>query len=132
MSTKPHADTRLVAFLTKRILELRPMKTQAQIATEAGFVNVNMLAMIKSGASKLALDRVANLARALDVDRGRLFLLALEQNIGEPATRALMGTFLVATDNERAWVEALRSISGHTDPALTTRRLAALRAIFGK
>lgn len=62
----------------------------------------------------------------------RLFLLALEQNFGAPATRALMETLLIVTDNQRAWLEALREISGHTDPALPSWQLAAFRAILGK
>lgn len=120
MAAKPHAHTRLTDFLTKRILEVRP-KTQAQVASEAGFTNANMMAMIKSGATKLPLDRVPNLARALDVDLGRLMQLALEQHLGEPAARALMDTFEILTANERVWLAELRDASGHTDPALTTR-----------
>ena len=32
----PYADSRLSAFLTKRILELRPRKSQLEIAAKAG------------------------------------------------------------------------------------------------
>ena len=63
---KPHADTKLVKFL-----ELRPKKTQRKIAAETGFASVNMLAMIKAGNSRLPLDRVPALAKALDVDGAR-------------------------------------------------------------
>jgi hypothetical protein len=49
---KPHAGTRLVKFLDKRILELRARKTQGQIASEVGLKQANMLTMIKSGTSK--------------------------------------------------------------------------------
>ena len=38
-----------------------------------------MIAMLKSGASKLALNRVADLAKALECDARLLFKLALEQ-----------------------------------------------------
>jgi len=37
-SGKPYAGTRLAKYLERRVLELRPTKTQATIATEAGFV----------------------------------------------------------------------------------------------
>ncbi|MGO4916866.1 hypothetical protein ACEN2R_15490, partial [Pseudogemmobacter sp. W21_MBD1_M6] len=37
--SRPHADTRLAKFLEKRILELRPRKSQIEIATDAGFIN---------------------------------------------------------------------------------------------
>lgn len=62
-AAKPYASTRLVRFLEKRILELRPRKTQLAIVNEAGFSQTNMLAMIKAGANKLPLDRVAGLLK---------------------------------------------------------------------
>ena len=65
----PYAASRLTSFIRKRILELRPRKNQVEIAVEAGFVNTNMLLMIKSGKTKLPLDRVPALAKALDVIR---------------------------------------------------------------
>ena len=68
MAKKPYADTRLAKYIEKRVLELRPKKSQAAIAEAAGFVNPNMIAMLKSGASKLALDRVPSLAEALECD----------------------------------------------------------------
>ena len=72
---KPYDGTRLTALIEKRIVELRPTKTQAEIAAEAGFTNVNMLSMIKTGATRLPIDRVPALAAALDVDAARLFQL---------------------------------------------------------
>ena len=66
MTKKPHADTELARYIDRRILELKAMKTQAQIAAEAGYPNPNMITMIKQGTSKVALDRVPALAKALD------------------------------------------------------------------
>lgn len=68
MPTEPYQDTQLARFMDRRVLELRPVKSQIQIASEAGFTNPNMISMIKSGASKLALDRVPWMARALECD----------------------------------------------------------------
>jgi hypothetical protein len=133
MTTKPYASSRLATYLRKRILELRPAKSQGQIATEAGFTNVNMLAMIKSGATKLPLDRVPALATALDADPARLFLLALEQSEGWTLGTAIEEVFgTVVTRNEVAWLKELRSASDGADPSLTTRSRVAFRAIFGK
>ena len=129
---KPYEDTRLVPFLQKRILELRPIKTQAEIASQAGFTNVNMLSLIKTGSTRLPLDRVPALAHALDVDPARLFQLALEQWIGSAAARTfeiIYGT--VVTRNEIGWIEELRAASRGSDPAITTRARSAIRAIFG-
>lgn len=129
---KPHADTRLAKFVEKRVLELRPRKSQITIATEAGFVNPNMLAMIKSGASKLALDRVPGLAAALECDSKHLFRMALEQTWGSTAARAIDEIFgTIVSRNEVAWLEEIRDASGQTDPTLTLRLRAALRAVFG-
>ena len=69
-SGKPYANTRLAKYLEKRILELKSTKSQAVIATEAGFPQPNMLSMLKSGTNKLPLDRVPGLAKALDCDPG--------------------------------------------------------------
>lgn len=60
--------TRLAKFIEKRVLELRPRKPQNQIATEAGYTNPNMISMLKSGNTKLALDRGPAAARALEYD----------------------------------------------------------------
>jgi hypothetical protein len=131
--TKPYADTLLTGYLEKRILELRPKKTQLDIAVEAGFPNSDMLSMIKTGATRLPLDRVPELAKALDVDPARLFQLALEQWVGSAAARAFEAIFRVAvTRNEVDWILVIREASGNTDPAVTTRLRAAIRALFGK
>jgi transcriptional regulator with XRE-family HTH domain len=133
MTTKPHSNTRLARFVAKRIAELSGRKTQAEIAREAGFANSNMISMIKSGATKLALDRVPQLSRALDCDPAFLLRLALEQSLGATAAKSVHDIFgTPLTRNEIAWIEALREASDETDPRLTARSRAAFRAIFGK
>lgn len=133
MTKKPYADTRLAKYLEKRVLELRPRKSQAQIASEAGFRNPNVLTMIKTGATKLPLDRVASLARALDCDPRLLFNLAVDQLGGATTARAIEEIFgVVVTKNEVAWINEIRDASGHTDPSLTSRGRSTIRGIFGK
>lgn len=130
---KPYAGTKLARYLEKRILELRPKKTQITIASEAGFNNPNMLAMIKAGTTKLPLDRVVALATALDCDPVMLFRLAIQQLGGdttELAVRQIFGTLV--TENEVAWLEEIRRASGHANPSLTSRGQSAIRGIFGK
>ena len=130
---RPYTETRLVRFLQKRILELRPKKTQTRIASEAGFKQQTMLAMIKSGTSKLPLDRVPGLAQALECDPAHLFKLAIEQ-LGEDTTdtaiRSIFG--VVVTENEAEWIRAIREASNHSDPRLTSKGRASLKGIFGK
>ncbi|KHQ52021.1 MULTISPECIES: helix-turn-helix domain-containing protein [Mameliella] len=133
MSThrNPHADSRLAHFVERRILELSGVKTQKEIAREAGFTNANMLSMIKSGDTKLALDRVPDLAKALDCDPKALFMMALEQAGLETTKKAVEDIFgTLVSANEVAWLEEIRAASGGGDPRLTARARAAIRSIF--
>lgn len=132
-SNKPYADTRLPRFLEKRILTLQSTKSQADIATEAGFVNPNMLSMIKTGSTRLPLDRVPALAEALQVDPARLLQLALEQWVGSAAARTFDAIFAtIVSRNEAGWLAEIRNASDHSDPVITTRARSAIRAIFGR
>jgi hypothetical protein len=129
----PHADTRLAKFVAKRIDELKGTKAQVEIATQAGFKNTNFLTMVKQGTCKLPIDRVPDLARALDTDPAYLLRLTFAQQLGEVASRAvndLLGTPL--SQNERAWIEELRDASDNLDPHLTRKTREALRSMFGK
>ncbi len=133
MAKKPYQDTRLAKFLEARVLELKHKKSQAEIAEEAGFVNPNMVTMIKKGATKLPIDRVPALAAALESDPALLLRLALEQSEGNTAASAIYEIIgQPITKNEMAWIKELRDASGDTDPRLTTRAGAAIRGIFGK
>ena len=73
MKSRLYAGTRLANFIEMRVLALRPRKSQIETATEAGYVNPNMLAMIKNGLTKLPLDRVPSVAKALECDPKLLF-----------------------------------------------------------
>ncbi len=93
MTKKPHEDTKLAKYVERRVLELKPKKSQSQIAKEAGFPNPNMVTMIKNGASKLALDRVPSMARGLECDPAFLMELALVQAVGETGAKAITEIF---------------------------------------
>jgi transcriptional regulator with XRE-family HTH domain len=131
MTKKPHQDTQLAQYVERRVLELKPRKTQAEIAMQAGYRNQNMITMVKQGSSKAALDRVPALARALECDPAFLMRLALEQAIGQTAAAAVTEIFgEPITANERGWIEAIREASDNSDPRLTSRSQAAINAIF--
>ena len=130
---KPFEDTRLAQYVERRILELKPRKTQSEIAAQAGFVNPNVITMIKQGKTKAALDRVPALAHALECDPAYLMRLALEQAVGQTAAAAVIEIFgTPVTENERSWIEAIRVASDNGDPRLTSRSQAAINAIFGR
>lgn len=133
MTKKPHVDTRLAKYVERRVLELKSTKSQAQIAAQAGYVNQNMITMIKQGRSKVALDRVPALANALECDPAYLMRLALEQAIGRTAAEAVVEVFgEPITTNEVGWLQVIREASNNTDPRMTSRSRAAINAIFGR
>ena len=129
----PHAGSDLAKYVDRRILELRSKKSQRDIAIQAGFPNPNMLSMVKNGDTKVAVDRVATLAEALEVDAKYLLRLALLQQGNETMMRVFDEVIVtVVSQNERVWLELVREASGNSDPAVTTRARSAVRAIFGK
>lgn len=133
MAKRPYEDTKLAKYLVHRILELKPRKTQAEIASQAGFLSVNMMSMLKKGSNKLPLDRVPALAKALECDPAWLLRLTLEQGQGDMAAAAIFEIVgLPITANEHTWIAAIREASGDADPRLTTRGRAAIRGVFGK
>ena len=129
----PHASSDLAIYLDRRILELRYKKNQREIAVEAGFTNPNMLTMLKQGHTKLAMDRVATLAAALETDPKNLLRLTLLQQGNATMARVfdeVLGT--VVSRKEVGWLEVLREASGNSDPAITSRARSAVLSIFGK
>lgn len=133
MTKKPHLDTRMAMYVERRVLELKPTKSQAEIAAQAGYTNANMITMIKQGSSKVALDRVPALAHALEADPAFMMRLALEQAIGRTAAEAVVEVFgEPVTANEVGWLQVIREASNNTDPRLTSRSQAAINAIFGR
>ena len=133
MATKPYQNSRLAKFVDARVLELKFKRTQGEIAEEAGFINPNMLSMIKKGSTKLPIDRVPALAKALECDPALLLRLALEQSEGGTAAAAIFDIIgQPISKNEMAWITEIREASGDTDPRLTSRAGAAIRAVFGK
>jgi DNA-binding Xre family transcriptional regulator len=132
MAKRAFAGTRGARFIERRILELQSRKNQATMAAEAGFRQPNVLSMIKTGAAKIPLERVPALAKALECDPASLFVMAVEQqdNALAGTLEEIYGTHV--TQNEIAWLKAIREASDHCDPTLTTRALKAIRGVFGK
>ena len=123
MTKKPYENSELAAYISKRVLELRGRKTQAEIAVQAGYVSQNMLSMIKQGSSKVALDRVPALARALECDPAYLMRLALEQAVGETAALAILEIFgSPVTANEIGWGRCIMQVNRSCTPMATSSK----------
>ena len=131
--TNPYENTPTARLITDRIRDLSHRKTQAEIASDAGFANANMMTFLKNGKNKVPLDRVPSLAKALEVDPAYLMRLALDQAVGSTAAKAIIEIFgTPATENEQSWLIELREASDNNDPRLTARSRATLRGVFGK
>jgi hypothetical protein len=126
----PHADTPLSKFLTKQIEALAGVKNQREIAAEVGYDKPNVISMIKTGDTKLPLDKVPALAKSLGVDPKHLFRLTIEQHHPEVArvSHEIFGN--VVTDNEMALVRMFRKVTDDTDPLPPSVLVAAIKDAF--
>jgi DNA-binding Xre family transcriptional regulator len=131
--TTPFAKSTAAEYIADRMRDLSHRKTQAEIAVEAGFQNANMLSILKAGKSKIPLDRVPALAKALECDPAYLMRIALDQAVGVTAARAITDIFgTPVSENERGWLSEIREASDNSDPRLTARSRTSLRGIFGR
>ena len=131
--SNPHLNTPAALFIADRVRDLKHRKSQKEIAHQAGFVNANMLSLLQSGATKVPLDRVPALARALGVDRAYLMHLSLEHlSASRQRTPSSTASTRPVTENERGWLDEICDASLNSDPRLTARSRSTLRAIFGK
>lgn len=103
-------------------------KSQAELAHEMGYANQNIITMFKKGTTRVPLDRVASLARALDVDAGTMMKEWFETYMpGVVADLdANMGTLL--TRNERTWLDGLRRSFRHVPPFSEEMKAAVKQA----
>ena len=85
-------------------------KTQREIAQAAGFENPNMITMLKQGHTRLPLDRVGPLAKALEVEPGELLRRVMREY--SPDTWAALSGMLermLLSEKEIAAVAMMRS-----------------------
>lgn len=108
-------------------------KSQKQIAEEAGFPKPNIITMFKKGDTKLPLEKVGKIAKAIEVDPIHLFKLCMAEY--QPDTwKEIQRMFdqPVLTQNELEILEVIRS-SNVVNPKLRTDAdRDALLAAIGK
>ncbi|RWN01058.1 MAG: hypothetical protein EOR86_04180 [Mesorhizobium sp.] len=106
-------------------------RSYRDIALMAGFEKADIIHMFIAGKHRVPLDCVPALARALRCDAHEFWTLALQQYFKPEILQEVQE--LSKRDrsaNERAWIDALRSVSGHADPELTHDRRERLRQVF--
>ncbi|MTH61088.1 hypothetical protein [Paracoccus litorisediminis] len=99
----------LANLLDKKLNELAPEVTLSDISRDMGFATPNYLSMIRKGKSKMALTRVEEFARYLNIDAKELFLVALRQHHSDDVISLMQQAFSELTDQERAILEVARA-----------------------
>ena len=115
-------------FLADRLAAID--KTQRQVSEECGFDNPNIITMFKTGQTKLPVNRIAALAKALDVNPVhllRLVMLEYIPDVWESIENIMQSTVLSA--NELELVRAFREVTGDNDAQAVVIDRSAVIAI---
>ena len=116
-------------FIAERLAAID--KTQRQIATECGLENANVITMFKQGSTKLPLNRIGPLAKALDVDPAHLLRLAMLEympDTWDAIENVMQSTLLTA--NEFELIRAYRAATGDNDAVATVIKRDAVIAVI--
>lgn len=129
--TSSAADITIYEFISKQIDIAKSMgKTQREIAAECGYDKPNMIAMMKAGHVKVPLDKVPQLAKALNVEPAFLMRLAMNQYWPGAADTIAQVFGTILTTNETKIIEKIREFSKNSDPAMSRQVESGLRATF--
>ncbi|MGF1727525.1 hypothetical protein [Photobacterium nomapromontoriensis] len=124
--TQQKTHSRLAQYINAAI-SISP-KLQSEITKEAGYTTSNNLTMIKQGKSRVALNRIAPLANALNLCPVKLMNIALEEY--EPEVfEFIQKNNTTLSPNEQAIIALYRMHVGTKEPTLgesTTDRLTQL------
>lgn len=114
MPAENQTHVTVAEFLADRLAECD--KTQREVAEECGFEKPNIITMFKTGATKLPINRIGPLAKALNVDPAHLLRLVMSEYMPDTWTAiedALHSTVLTA--NELELIRAYRKVTGDND-----------------
>lgn len=127
--SKTVLQTTVAEYIADKLAESD--KTQREIAEECGFENPNIITMFKTGATKLPLNRIGPLAKAIDIDPAhllRLVMLEYAPDTWEAIENIMQSTLLTA--NELELVRAYRQVTGDSDAkAMVVDRDAVLAIV---
>lgn len=127
---KPFTPVTVAEFIADRLATID--KTQREVAEECGFETPNIITMFKQGKTKVPLDRIGALAKALDVDPAHLLRLAMQEYMPDTWSsieEILHSTILSA--NELELVRKYRQVTGDSDAqAMVVDRDAVLAIVL--
>lgn len=105
-------------------------KTQREIAAECGFEKPNIITMFKKGSTKVPLNRIGTLAKALNADPAHMLRLAMREympDTWESIEETLNSTLLTA--NELKLIRAYREATGDADPEVVVIKRDSVIAV---
>jgi hypothetical protein len=121
----------IASIINARIEALAGEKSPQQIAAAAGVASDRVLMLYRMGATRVPLDRVRDLAIALDLDPDWLMRLCVEEWMGPEIAQALQLSYAEGlTENERVWLEVLRHSSGGKVPPVKPEGAAMIWHAF--
>ena len=133
----PFADSAIAKYIDKKIDELKGVETQREIAQEAGYEMANIISMFKRGESKVPLDRIPLLSKALGVDPAHMFRLALEQYWPDRGDIIAKLFGRLASENEeeillKSWRTATRNADPETSVKIEVAATKMIESLWGK
>lgn len=93
MSEQQEGRSELAELISTRLEDIAAHKSQREVADEVGFPSKNVMSIIKKGATKLSLDRVEAMAKALGLQLETVMIPALRQYYSDDVLNALRETF---------------------------------------
>jgi len=126
----PYAKTKMAQFLDKRITSLQSELGQRDIAAALGYERPNIISMFKTGETKVPLDKIPTLAKAIKVDPAHLMRLGLEQYWPDQMQVITEVFKNLVTANEMEIVEIYRSAVTDRDLPITEGQRRRLREVF--
>lgn len=130
LKRKAENPSELAELITTRIQDISAQKSQKEVAEEVGFPSTNVLSIIKRGATKLPLDRVEGMAKALGLDLETVMLPALRQYYSDEVISSLRQTFnSTETKTEREIIALARKHMDVSQP-LSYESRERLKEVF--
>ena len=124
----PFADSAIAGYLDKQIDSLKGVKTQREIAAEIGYDKPNLISMFKRGETKIPLDKIPLLAKAVGADASHLFRLALDQYWPDlkPTIDEIFERQMASKNETEVFLHKWRAATGNIDPAPNAEIAAAV------
>ena len=103
--------------------------SQKDIAEALGYESANIVSMFKKGLTKVPIEKVPALAKALHLDPAHLLMLAMREYMPEAFATIQKTLGHTVTENEFELVSEVRKATKDSDPAFSKVELAKIRNV---